>query len=251
MATVATAMLGLSANSAIADVMLTFDVTNVTQNDCAGAMQPICTNTAAGGFTESLLIASTPLYTADTSFGSVMQSNAFYNFAYMLSGTPYTSTLSARVSNPLTGGQSYTQIDNSYDNSSASGNSSALIYSDLISDTSDTNGDRTQQEYKISYNLLGSFASSLSYTNLTSDTLFSFFSHNLGNIGSFDELGTTSTLDPIGLGLNPYAFTEYTGDILLVGVQNVPEPGMLALCLAGLAGFAGVKRARKTTAKQA
>ncbi|MET3120240.1 hypothetical protein AAKU64_004488 [Undibacterium sp. GrIS 1.8] len=248
---VATAMLCLSATSVHADVMLTFDGSNVTQNDCTGAMQPTCVTTAATSFQESMVIASMPLSTTDTSFGAVMQSNAFYNFAYMRSGTPYTPTMSSRVNNAITGGQSFTQLDNTFDNSSTSGNSSALIYSDVISDTTDNTGNRTQQEYKISYNLLGGFISSQFYTSLTSDTLFSFFTNNLGNIGgSFDELGTTSTLDPVGLGLSLYAFTEFTGDVKLIDVQSVPEPGMLALWLAGLASIAGVRRVRQSAEKQ-
>lgn len=243
--------LNVATTATHANVMLTFDVSNVFQNDCTGAMQPICANTVAGSFVESMVIASTPLNAADTSFGSVLQSSAFYDFATSRTGTPYTSLLSSRVSNPVTGGQSYTQIDNTYDNSGGSGSSSALIYSDVVSDTRDNSGNRTQQEYKISYSLLGGFTSGQLYTNLTSDSLFSFFSNQLGNIGSFDELGSTSTLDPIGLGLNPYVFTEYTGDIALVSVQSVPEPGMFVLCLAGFAGIAGIKLARKAAAKLA
>lgn len=238
--------LNLVAPVANANVMLTFNVGNVMQNECTGAMQPTCLQTSVNGFVESLVIESSPLYTADTSFGIVMQSSALYGFPDVRTGTPYTSTLAARVSNTLTGGQAFTQIDTIFDSGSLSGNSSALIYSDLLSDTTDDAGNRTQQEYKISYNLLGNFFSSQLYVNLASDSLYTFFSQQLGNIGSFDELGATSTFDPNGLGLNPYAFTEYTGDIALISVQNVPEPGMIALCCAGLLGIAGVRRARKS-----
>jgi hypothetical protein len=245
--TITATVLSVAATASHADVLLTFDVNNVTQNDCTGAMQPTCINSTANGFTESMRIAAMPLISSDSSFGTMMQTSATYDFPYSRSGTPFTAGLSSRVSNPINGGQAYTQVDSSFDNSAGSGSSDAQIYSDVTSDITDLQGIRTQQEYKLDYNMLANFAVALSYSNLVSDSLYQFFDRYVGTMtGSFDELGTTSSLDPIGLGLAPYAFTEYQGDATLVGVQNVPEPGVLALFLAAFAGMAVTMRARKS-----
>lgn len=245
--TITATILSVAATASHADVLLTFNVNNVTQNDCTGAMQPTCTVSTASGFTESMRIAAMPLTTSDSSGGTLMQTGAFYNFPYLLSGTAYTAGLSSRVSNPITAGQAFTQVDSTFDNSAGSGSSDALITSDVTSDITNLQGIRTQQEYKLNYNLLANFAVALSYSNLVSDSLYQFFDRYVGTMtGSFDELGTTSSLDPVGLGLTPYAFTEYQGNAKLIDVQNVPEPGVLALFLAAIAGMAMTMRLRKS-----
>jgi hypothetical protein len=195
-------------------------------------------------------ISANPLTSpADTSAGTMMQTGAFYNFPDSLSGTPFSSVLQARLNNPVTSGQAFTQVDSAYDTSGGSGTADALIYSDQNSDTTDGAGIRTQQEYKLAYNLFDSFIDPALYTDLVHESLFQFFNKYQSTItGTFDELGTTSSLDPVGLGLAPYAFTEYTGNVSLQGVQDVPEPGSLLLSLAAVVGMAGAMRARKSRA---
>ena len=240
-------VLGFVSISAQADVLLTFKVSDVMQNDCTGRMQPTCALTVAASFAESVRIADVSLATSDTSTGSIKQTGAFFNFPNWLTGTPYSSNLSSRLSNPVTFGQAYTQVDSTFDTGSSSGSADALIVSDMFSDTTTDQGMRTQQEYKLSYNLFSNFFDTPFYTDLVNETLFQFFNKNLGNIsGTFDELGTTGSLDALGLGIAPYSFTEYTGRVTLSDVQNVSEPGILILFLAALLGMMGVSHIRKS-----
>lgn len=226
-------LMALTATSARADVLLTFGVVNVSQNTCSGSMQPSCVNSAAADFTEQMrFFTDTPLAPpTGSNSGGLMESEAFYGFAYAFTGSPFTSTLSARLNNPSTSGQSFTQLDSSYSVPIPSGASAALISSDTFSDVTDAEGIRTQQEYKHSYSLSSElFSASSFYTDMVNESFAQFFSKYVGSMtGSFDELGSASMFDPQSLALNSYDFTEYTGDVTLLAAETVPEPGTLPL----------------------
>lgn len=247
----AAALLAFTISPAQANVLLTFNVDNVTLQTCSGLLQPTCNTIAAAGFQETLVIGDTPLAPPSASnAGSLLQSAAFYGFPLLRSGSPYTSGLRANVSGPLTWDQSFTQLDNSFDQAGFAGTASALIFTDLVSDTTDANGMRTQQEYQLGYNLLGQFGSLASYTDLVNQSIDDFFSNYVGSIfGSFNELGASSTLDPLSLYFTDYLFSQYTGNATLIGVEvigpvAVPEPGSLALLLAAALGLLCVRRRR-------
>jgi hypothetical protein len=249
------ALLAFTISPAQANVMLTFNVSNVRLQTCAGAVQPTCTTVAAAGFQQSVVIGEAALATAGSSAGGVLQSQAFYGFPLALIGSPYTSALLANVTGPLTGQQSFAQLDNAFDPAALAGTASALIYTDLLSDTTDGSGVRTQQEYQLGYNLLGQFGALLSYTDLVNQSIDAFFSQFVGTmLGSFNELGSHASLDPGTLAFTDYAFSEYMGDVELSGVQvlgpvAVPEPGSLALVLAAALALFLVRRRRPLPAR--
>jgi len=235
-----------SAGSASASVVLTFGVSNVQRNDCSGALQPTCTASSAASFTQRIRFDGPFLQGSDGSFGNFQQTSAAYGLPTWLDATPYSAILSSRLTGPVTDDYSSVQLDNFYDSDAAVGGASALIQSDQVSDMIDGSGVRNQQEYKLAYNLLSAtFFSPNWYTDLVNDTADNFFQryHSLFS-GSYDELGTFSALNPTTLNFDAYAFTEYTGDISLLDVANVPEPGSLALSLITLAGLARVNRRR-------
>lgn len=240
-------LLALIANSARADVLLTFGIVNVKQNVCSGFMQPSCVNSVASNFTETMRFAGAPLAPpTGSNSGGFMQSEAYYGFANTFTGSPFTSTLNARLSGPTTFEQSFTQLDSSYDFGGSFGASAALISSDAFSDVTNSVGIRAQQEYKHSYSLSsGLFSDSSLYTDLVNESFVQFFSKYIGNMtGSFDELGSASIFDPQSLGLNTYDFTEYTGNVTLLAAQTVPEP--ITLPLIAVAAFALISRLRRS-----
>lgn len=226
-------LLALIAEPASADVLLTFGVVNVNQNACSGFMQPSCVSSVSTSFTETMrFLTGSPLTPpTGSNSGGLMLSEAFYGFANAFTGSPFTSTLNARLSGPTTFAQSFTQLDSSYDVGGRSGSSAALIYRDAFSDVTDPVGVRTQQEYKHSYSLSSElFSASSLYTDLVNESFLEFFSKYVGSMaGSFDELGSASIFDPQSLALNSYNFTEYTGDVTLLAAESVPEPGTFPL----------------------
>lgn len=239
-------LLALTANSAQADVLLTFGIVNVKQNVCSGFMQPTCVNSAATNFTETMRFAGVPLAPpTGTNLGGLMQSEAYFGFASTFAGSPFTSTLNSRLSGPTTFKEALTQLDSSYDFGGPFGASAALISSDSFSDVTNPVGIRAQQEYKHSYSLSsGLFSDSSFYTDLVNESFVQFFSKYIGNMtGSFDELGSASIFDPQSLALNTYDFTEYTGDVTLLAAQTVPEPSTLPLI--AVAAFALISRFRR------
>lgn len=240
-------LLALIANSAQADVLLTFGVVNVKQNVCSGFMQPSCADAVAANFTETMRFAGAPLAPpTGSNLGGLMQSEAYYGFANAFTGSLFTSALNARFSGATTSEQSFTQLVSSYDVGGPLGASAALISSDAFSDLTNSVGIRTQQEYKHSYSLSsGLFSDSSLYTDLVNESLAQFFSKYIGNMaGSFDELGSASIFDPQSLALNAYDFTEYTGDVTLLAAQTVPEPSTLLLI--AVAAFALISRFRRS-----
>lgn len=245
----AAALLSFMASPAQANVLLTFSVDNVTFQTCTGLLQPTCTTVAAAGFQESVLIGAIPLAApTDSSAGGVLQSAAYFGFPLSMSGSPYTGALRARVSGPLTLAQSFTQLDNSFDKAGPGGAAAALIHSDIASDTTDSLGVRTQQEYLLGYSLSAQFSDLLSYTDLVNQSIDAFFSKYIGTMtGSFSELGSSSALDPLGLNFLDYAFSQYMGDVTLtgaeyVGIMAIPEPGSLALVLVAALGMLCARR---------
>lgn len=241
----AAALLSLAMAPAQANVMLTFKVNNVTLQTCSGLIQPTCSTAAAADFQETVVVGGLPLAPpTDSSSGAVRQSAAMFGFPLFMSGSPFTSSLLAMVSNPANSTQRYTALDNSFDGSV--GTAAAGIFSDIVSDTKDLLGQRTQQEYKLGYNLLGQFSDPLSYTDLVSESIDAFFDKYVGSVGSFMESGASSTLDPLGLQFTDYAFSQYLGDITLIGVgpAAVPEPGSAALVLAAALALLCARRRR-------
>jgi hypothetical protein len=244
-------LLALATNAARADVLLTFNVTNVQQNVCGGSIQPGCYRSAApqADFMETMRIAAgAPLGASGSGPGPSMQSQAFFGFPAAFTGSPYTHALKQWLSGPVTDRTAFTELDSSYDSGAAAGISSALLVSDAISDVTDANGFRFQQEYKHALNVsTGLFDDAAYYTDLVNQSLIEFFSKYVGKMtGSFDELGSASRFDPHTLALDPYLFAEYTGDATLFAVQEVPEPATLAsLAIAGLAFVAVVRRGKR------
>lgn len=232
------ALLSLALSPAQANVVLTFDVSNVSLNTCSGAIQPTCTVTGAASFQQRVVIADTLLAPpANSSLGSILETGAVYGFPTLLTDSPWTAALRARVSAPSTSTQSFTQLDNSYDQLGGTGGGSAFMYTDLAAESIGAASVRTQQEYQLSYNLFSQFSDPLSYTDLVNQSLDAFFSKFIGSTtGTFDELGAGALLDPLTLLFGDYVFSEYRGDLMLVAVQvdppTVPEPGSLALMLA-------------------
>jgi len=244
-------LLALATTSAQADVLLMFDVTNVRQNVCSGAMQPDCVSSAApqSSFMQTVRFsAGTPLYATGSASGGLLQSQAFYGFPDMFGGSPYTSAMRSRLSGPITSSASFTQLDSAYDSNMAAGISSALISTDAYSDVTDANGFHSQQQYKNAYNFSsGIFNDASLYTDLVNESLGQFFRKYIGIMtGSFDELGSASLFDPQSLAFSVYDFTEYTGDVTLRSVQDVPEPGTLPLIsIAALAFIARFRRNKR------
>ena len=242
------ALITLVQNVAHADVILTFAVTDVVRNVCSGALQPSCTASSVAGFQETMtFITGAPLATPSGSSGaSFLQSQAYYAFADFSSGSPYTPFLSSRLSGPVTSGQTFTQLDSNFDTGLPGGTSAALIQTDGASDVTDSIGVRTQQEYKRSYNLFSNlFTDPAFYTDLVSESLTDFFNKYAGNMsGFFDELGSVSVLDPLSLELSTYDFTEYTGNVALLGARAVPEPSSFSLLCIGAIALGRYRRLR-------
>ncbi len=244
------ALMSFMITPARANVMLTFKVNNVSHETCSGLFQPTCSTVGAAGFDETVVFGGIATAArSDSISGALMQSAASFGFPLSMSGSPYTSMLRASVSGRTTSAQNFTQLDNSFDG--VAGTASAGIFSDLISDTTNDLGMRTQQEYQLGYNLLGRFGDLMSYTDLVSQSIDAFFSKYIGGTmaGSFSESGAHSTLDPVGLHFTDYAFSQYLGDVTLIAVQpvdppTVPEPGSLALVLAAAAGMLCARRRR-------
>ena len=234
------------ANAASASIMLTFDVSNVQRNDCSGALQPTCSLSAAAGFTQRILFDGPLTFANDASIPGFQQTSASYGLPTLLDMTPYTAAMRNRLSGPVTDDYSGVQLDNFYDHDFNIGEGSALLLWDHVSDIIDRAGVRNQQEYKLGYNLLSSVVSTPNfYTDLVNESAATFLKR-YGTLfsGSYDELGTLSSLDPTSLNFTSYAFTEYTGDVRLLDVANVPEPGSLALSLIAFAGLLFTSRRR-------
>lgn len=234
------------ANAASASIMLTFDVSNVQRNDCSGALQPTCTLSTAAGFTQRILFDG-PLWLAnDASIPGFQQTSASYGLPTLLDMTPYTAAMRNRLSGPVTDDYSTVQLDNFYDQDAGIGNASALLLWNQVSDTTDRAGVRNQQEYKLGYNLLSPVVFTPNfYTDLVNESADTFL-QRYGSLfsGSYDELGTLSSLDPTSLHFTNYAFTEFTGDVRLLAVADVPEPGSMALSLIAFAALLRVSRRR-------
>lgn len=231
-----------------ADVLLTFDVGNVMRNDCAGLMQPTCAKQSTGSFSQQLRLNGALLGApSNLGSGTLLYSEAFFSAPLAQTATPFSSVLKSRLSGPVTSSSAFTQADSMYDGDSGTGQSFALLTNDQLSDTVGADGTRSQQEYKLSYNVWSDmFSAPGGYIDLTNASLYDFFSLSLGKmIGSFDELGVASALDPLSLAFTNYDFSEITGDVSLTDVSVVPEPGNLALILLGLAALVRVRAARR------
>lgn len=242
-----------SALPAQADVVLTFGVSNVQQNECSGLLQPTCTLSSAGSFTESLRISSALVGgVADNSLGALLSTEATYGFATWSSGTPYTSALSARLSGPVTDSQAGTDLVSVYDGDSTTGFAAAQILTDSVSDTTDASLGRSFQEYKRSYLLSSFFTDPSFYVDLLSSPIDVFFAGLVGttSVGGYGELGTASVQDPFSLAFSSYLFSEYTGDVELLAVAKVPEPVSLALVLAALVAVPLSTRRRTATLQE-
>jgi hypothetical protein len=244
-------LLWLSASSARADVLLTFSVTNVQQNGCAGPIQPGCFvfTVPQSSFMQTVRFNPGGLLGAlGSGVGPVLQSQAFYALPDTFSLSPYTYSLQQWLNGPITTRTRFVELDSSYDADATAGSSSALLLNDMLSDVTDATGFRSQQEYKHGLTLsTGLFDNAGYYTDLANESLGQFFRKYIGKMtGSFDELGSTSRFDPNTLALDPYMFSEYTGDATLFAVEELPEPSTLALvAIAGLAFVSTLLRTKR------
>ena len=248
------ALLGVFCQSAVAsDVTLTFSASNVFATVCSGASQPTCTRTSAGSFVESLTLDSAVLLTTDNGGSGFLDTLATFGFPTASTGNPYTASLQSILLSPPTATTAYSQFENAFDTtSSAGGFASAQIYADQSYD----NSAGSSGEFQFNYSLLTPLTLLSTYQDLTTASLFDFVSPLVNHLsGSFFELGTASVLNPVSLAFDHYAYTSYTGDVMLTAVSSVvtapvPEPSTMALTALGLAAL-GFRRwsARQSAAR--
>lgn len=248
-------LLGIAAASvslpASAALMLTFSVADVRETLCSGLVQPVCSVSAVGPFSEQFMFDPVRLSATDNSAPPFYSSDAFFNFPALGGGTPYTAALMNRVTGPITLAESFTQLTNDYDLAAGAGQAGALFNTLQASDTTNAAaGLRTQQEYFKQYNLFAALTRLPDYFDLTAASAMDFFSAHSGSLtGSFDERGAASVFDAGTLGFTQYDFTEYTGTATLFSVTQIPEPGGLGLAGLGLLlGWASMRRPINPTA---